>query len=592
VNRQIRLLGVGLMGLFLVLFVALNYLQVVHAPALDANTLNTAKVTSEYDQPRGAIISSDGVTLADSVPAPPGSSFKYVRQYPTGSLFGQITGYYSFIYGSDGAELSFNSLLTGTDSKTGFPTSLTDLGRLLTQSSRAQNVTLTLSDRLQALAQKQLAGRYGSVVALDPSTGAILAAYSNPSYDPNGLSQLSIPGEEKAYKAILANPEDPLVPGAWGNRWFPGSAFKIITASAVYDHDPALANESFPVLPYLHLPDSTGLLHNFADSSCGGQILALFTVSCDTGFGQIGLDLGAQNLYDEAKAFGFDTTPPFDLPFAAQSYFPPPSSFAQNLPTLAFSAIGQEDDQATPLEMAMVGGAIADHGIMMTPHVLEDVTNSQDQVVARYKDSVWRRATSAATAAKVTTLMESVVSSPDGTGIFARIPGVEVAAKTGTAQNGHHQTDDWFVAFAPAAHPTIAVAVVLPDQGFADEYQGGTLAAPIAKAMIEAYLAAHPVPDEGAVVSVPTGTGATPTTTTPTTTTPARTTPTSTTPTSTSAKPSPTTTLPRSTTSPTTTPTTTPATSTTTAPKNPRKKSPPSTTAAPPSTASPPGGGG
>jgi peptidoglycan glycosyltransferase len=491
-NRQIRLVGAGIMVLFVVLFLQLNYLQIVHAPALDHNTLNGARIVSEFNAPRGAIVSADGVTLANSVTTPRGSQFNYERLYPTGSLFADVTGYYSFIYGADGAEKSYNDILTGATDKAGFPTNLTDLRQLLTQTSKAQNITLTLSDKLQTVARNGLAGRLGSVVAIDPATGGILAMYSNPSYDPEQLSQLSTTKEQAAWKQLLAAPNNPLSPGAYRNRWFPGSSFKVITSSAVYDHDPALATKNYPVATTINLPDTTAVFHNFAGESCGGQLLALLTVSCDTGFAQVGLDLGAKNLYDEATSFGFDATPPLDLPDPAQSYFPPASSFAQNLPTLAYSAIGQEDVQATPLEMAMVVGAIADHGTMMTPHILSKVTNAQDTVVSTYNDKVWKQATTAATASSVTKLMEAVVNSPDGTGTAAAIPGVEVAGKTGTAQTGTHQTDDWFVAFAPAAHPTIAVAVVLPDQGFANEYQGGTLAAPIAKAVIEAWLSTHP----------------------------------------------------------------------------------------------------
>jgi penicillin-binding protein A len=489
VNRQIRLVGLALMVLFVVLFVQLNYLQVVRAPALNASPLNSLRVVQSYNKPRGAIVSADGVTLAQSIKTAKGSQFSYHRLYPTGSLFSAVTGYYSFIYGSDGVEKTYDSILTGAKDKSGFPTDLSGLRQLLTRSSSAQNVTLTVSDQLQKVARSELAGRTGSVVALDPSTGAILAMYSNPTYDPNRLSQLSTTAETAAWKQLLAAPGNPLSPGAYRNRWFPGSTFKIVTASAVYDHHPALADQVLPSLSALTLPQTTNLLHNFGGETCGGAMLQLFTVSCDTGFAQLGLDLGAEHLAAEADDFGFNHTPPIDLPDAAQSYFPPTSSFAHDLPALAFSAIGQENVSATPLGMAEVAGAIADHGTMMTPHVLAQVTDSQNVVVSRYQPKVWRTATSAATAAQVTTLMQSVVDSPDGTGAGARIPGVEVAGKTGTAQTGTGGTDDWFVGFAPAAHPTIAVAVVLPDQPAADEFQGGTVAAPIAKAVIQAYLA-------------------------------------------------------------------------------------------------------
>ncbi|MHB8506306.1 MAG: penicillin-binding transpeptidase domain-containing protein, partial [Acidimicrobiales bacterium] len=345
-----------------------------------------------------------------------------------------------------------------------------------------------------------------------------------------------------------------------------------------YDHKPSLANQAVPNLGALPLPQTTAQLHNFAGEVCGGQLLHLFTVSCDTGFGKLGLELGANNLYDEARSFGFDAVPPIDLPDPAVSNFPPPATFRQNLPTLAYSAIGQEDVATSPLEMAMVAGAIADRGTMMVPHVLQYVTNSQGTIVSRYADHVWKQATSPATAKKVTVLMESVVNSPGGTAPTAAIPGVEVAGKTGTAQTGTvpQRTDDWFVAFAPAAHPTIAVAVVLPDQPAGNEFQGGTLAAPIARAIIQSWLSAHPVKDAGAVVKADTGSaaGSSSSSTTSSSTTSSSTTPATTAPASTATTP------PRSTEPSTTTATTAPP-PTTPPPTTPATTGPPATTTVP-----------
>lgn len=489
-NRQIRLLGAGIMLLFVALFVNLNYLQVVHAGSLNSNPLNGEAVVKEYTAQRGNIISADGVTLATSVPS--NDSFKYLRQYPTGALFEEITGYFSFTYGSDGAERTYDKVLTGKKSPFKLPTSIQGLKKFLTNTNASQSITLTVLDKLQTVARNELNGRLGSVVALVPKTGAVLAMYSNPSFDPNQLATHSQSAAAAAFKAISATPGGELDPPAYRQTWFPGSSFKIITSAAVYDHDPSLANQVQPTLAALPLPQTTQELHNFGGEVCGGNLAQLFTVSCDTGFGQIGLSLGAQNLYSEANAFGFDQTPPLDLPFATKSNFPAASTFAQALPTLAYSAIGQEDVQASPLEMALVAGGIANGGVIMAPHILDHVTNSQNQTVETYDPTKWLTATSPATAASVTSLMESVVNSPDGTGTAAAIPGITVAGKTGTAQTGTGRTDDWFVAFAPAQNPQIAVSVVLPDQGSGNEVQGGTLAAPIAKAMIQAYLTSNP----------------------------------------------------------------------------------------------------
>jgi peptidoglycan glycosyltransferase len=486
VNRQIRLVGAGLIVLFVALFVQLNYLQVVHANSLDHNALNNQDVVNEFDRPRGDIVSADGVTLAESVPSK--DQFKYQREYPTGALFEPITGYFSFVYGSDGLERSYDKVLVGSKSPFHLPTSLSQLEQILSPHSPAQSITLTALDKLQVVAEQELAGRTGSVVAIDPKTGAILAMYSNPSFDPSALASHSLSAEQAAYRSLQQIAGGPLATAAYRQRFFPGSTFKIIDTSAIYDHQPSLASQSLPNLSALPLPDTVNELHNFAGEVCGGDLVEIFTVSCDTAFGKLGLELGASSLSAEAQAFGFNQAPPVDLPFPATSTFPPVSSFAQDLPGLAYSALGQQDVQATPLEMAMVAGAIADGGTIMTPHLLDYVSNSQNQVISRYKPKPWLQATSPSTAAELTALMLSVVNSPNGTGVAAQIPGVEVAGKTGTAQTGTGRTDDWFVAFAPAQDPTIAVAVVLPDQPAANEYQGGTLAAPIARAVIQAYL--------------------------------------------------------------------------------------------------------
>jgi peptidoglycan glycosyltransferase len=484
-NRQIRLVGIGIMVLFAGLFLQLNWLQIVHAPALEANPLNSRAVVKEFTAKRGDIVSADGTALATSVPT--NDQFKYLRKYPTGALFQQITGFFSFTYGADGAERTYDKVLTGTRSPFKLPTSLSQLRNLLTNRDQSQSITLTVLDKLQKVAQAQLAGRDGSVVALDPKTGAILAMYSNPSFDPNLLSGHDQAQVRANYQALTAKP-GVLAPGAYRQRFFPGSTFKIVTSGAVFDHQPALATKVYPTLSALPLPQTTNELHNFGGESCGGQLPELFTISCDTGFGQIGLDLGGVALHNEAEQFGFNRTPPIDLPFPAQSSFPTAASFVLNQPGLAFSAIGQQDVQATPLTMAMVAGAVADGGTIMTPHVLGHVTNSQNQVVSTYQPKPWLQATSAATAGQLSQLMQSVVNSPQGTGTAAQIPGVAVAGKTGTAQTGTGRIDAWFVAFAPAANPTIAVAVTLLNQPSANEYTGGRLAAPIAKAMIEAYL--------------------------------------------------------------------------------------------------------
>lgn len=486
-NRQIRLVGVGMIALFVALFLQLNYLQVVRANSLNHDPRNGRAVVKEFDTPRGDIVAADGVTLAHSQPT--NDQFKYLRQYPQGPLFSQLTGFFSFTYGSDGAERTYDKTLSGANFNNRVPTNLNSLKRLLTSTDKTQAITLTTSLRMQQAAKDALGNKVGSVVAINPSTGAILAMYSNPPYDPNLLASHNTSQVTANYKAVTTAAGNPLSPGGYRGRVFPGSTFKILTSASVYDHNPSLATKTYPTLNSLPLPQTTNQLHNFAGETCGGQLPALFTVSCNTGFGAVGLDLGATSLYDEAHSFGFDQKVPIDLPFGIQSSFPLPNTIAKNPPAIAFSAIGQQNVQATPLEMAMVAGGIANNGVIMTPHVLGHVTDSQGQTISNYSPKPWLTATSPQTATQMTQLMLSVVNDPKGTGGVAAIPGVQVAAKTGTAQTGTGKIDAWFAAFAPNPNPSIAVAVLVPDQPSGDAYQGGTIAAPIAKAVIQAWLA-------------------------------------------------------------------------------------------------------
>jgi peptidoglycan glycosyltransferase len=482
VNRQIRLVGIAMVCLFVLLFAQLNYLQIVRAKSLNHNPLNTRLALKKFTTRRGDIVTSDGVVVAHSEPT--NDSLKWQRVYPHGPQYAGVTGYFSFTYGEDGAERSFDADLTGANTPLQLPKSLRDL---TVQQDRSQTVTLTLSDRLQQVAEKELAGRRGAVVALDPATGAILAMYSNPTYDPNPLASHDQQQVRNAWQQLNVAPGQPLLPAAYRQRYFPGSTFKIITSSAVYDRRPDLATKVYPQMSALPLPQTNGqVLRNFGGEVCGGVLADLFRVSCNTGFASVGLDLTGPTLADEAMSYGFDRTPPLDLPGPAQSYFPPGDSFALDQPGLAKSAIGQQNVQATPLQMALAAAAVANGGVIMKPHVLKEVTNSQGQVTRVYQPSRWVTATSAQTAAQMTQLMISVVQ--NGTGASAQIPGVQVAGKTGTAQTGLNTIHAWFAAFAPADQPKVAVAVLVENQPESNEATGGAIAAPIARAVIQAAL--------------------------------------------------------------------------------------------------------
>ncbi len=479
-DRRIRWLGVVLLLCFVVLFVQLNNIQILKASSYANAPGNPRVVYERYSQPRGVIESSDGQILAESVPSPHGI-YRYQRVYPTGSLFSQVVGYLSYIYGASGVEASYNRYLVA---HTRPVRTISDL--LLSNRTETDTVTLTLSTRLQTLAQKELAGRVGSVVVIDPATGAIRAMYSNPSFDPNPLASQDTNTERLAWLADNTPDSEgvpPLLALAYQRSFPPGSTFKMVTSSAVYQRDPSLADKSYPVYTQIPLPDTNLTLHNYAYEACGGDIAQLLPPSCDTGFALIGLDLGASRLAAQARAFGFDQVPPLDIPGAAASTFPPVSSFAQNLPFLAYSAIGQGDVSATALQMALVASAIANGGLMMKPHVMKEIRSSQGSLVKTYQPTPWLKPISASTAASVAKLMRTVVTHPNGTAYGLFPASLDAAAKTGTAQTGTHHTDDWLAAFAPYTSPKVVV-VVVPDQS--PNATGNSVAGPIISTMLQA----------------------------------------------------------------------------------------------------------
>ena len=481
-NRSIRGFGIVMMLLFAALVAQLTNLQVVQAHKFDSDPRNTRQEVADFSRPRGVIQTADGVILAESVPSK--DQYKYQRVYPQKFTYAFLTGYLSFRYGSEGVEASYGNELAGRN----LPVHASDITKLLTTQPRTANVTLTVNSAMQQAAFNALGQRVGAVVAIDPRDGSVIALVSQPTYDPNELASHSSGAEQQAFTGLNADPGRPLLPRVYRESYAPGSTFKVVTASAVYDRQPSLATKPYPVLNALPLPQTGNLLHNFGGESCGGMLPELLRISCDTGFGQVGLDLGAANLSAEANAFGFNKAPPLDLPGVFSSTFPASDFFTQQLPLLAFSAIGQDDVSATPLQMALVASAIANHGVIMTPHVMKQIRDSDGNVVSTYTPKPWLTATSPDTAAQLTTLMESVVTG--GTGTAVAIPGVKVAAKTGTAEVTPTLTNAWMIAFAPADNPTIAVAAVLPGlTGVGNETTGGVVAAPIVRAVIEAWLA-------------------------------------------------------------------------------------------------------
>ncbi|HUY30377.1 MAG TPA: penicillin-binding transpeptidase domain-containing protein [Acidimicrobiales bacterium] len=486
-DRRVRVVAVVFILCFTVLFLQLNNLQVRKASALQHSPYAPSTVVSTWDLPRGDIVSSTGSVLAYSTKNPTGAG--YVRHYVNGPLYADVTGYYDWAQQAlqFGVEDQYNRYLVEHES------SVHSISDLLTQTKGTDTVEVTISPKLQAVAKAALAPYTdGAVVAVDPTTGAILAMYSKPSYDPNKLSGADGKAIDKYYASL--NPSSgssPLVNGATSTLTAPGSTFKIITTSAILDHAPALATKYVKPTGALKLPQTNLQLHNFAGEVCGGTLAVNLWVSCDTAYGYYGLQLGGHNLASEANAFGLNKRPPIDLPAAevSASRFPSAASFAQNQPGLAYSAIGQENVAETVLQNALVAAAIANGGTIMAPHLMAHVFDSQGRVVATYKPHAWLHATSIATADQVRELMLGVAAHGTAAGLFP--PSLNVAAKTGTAEVGNNNcSSNWLVATGPAGAgqvPKVAVAAIVPYQpNIACDGTGATVAGPVVAKVLDA----------------------------------------------------------------------------------------------------------
>ena len=484
-NTQIRRLGIGLLACYMALFVMLNWVQFFHKDQLDNNALNTLKVKQDFNKPRGTISSADGALLAESVDVAGSSQFKRQRTYPEGDLFAQLTGYYSFSFGSTGVESTYNDQLAGQT----IGQQIRGFADLLNPRPQVGNVTLTVRKDLQQVAKDALGNRDGSVVALDPKTGAILAFWSYPSFDPNRLSTNDTEAADTARALLTLAPGQPLRAHQYQERYFPGSTFKVVTGSTgVQSGTVTVDAPSYPVATSYTPPQTKKSISNFGGESCGGTLVEILRVSCNSAFAEMGTEtIGPDKMIAGAQSFGFNTKPPIDLPAPVASAFP--TDFTRNLPALAQASIGQNDVQATPLEMALVAAGIANGGVIMKPHVMSDVRDSEGSVIQRYGVGPWLQPLSADSAATMKAAMLDVVAR--GTATRMQIAGYEVGGKTGTAQLGTDppQSHTWIMGFAgPPGDPKIAISVVVLNQPGVNEATGGVVAAPIAKQVMQAYL--------------------------------------------------------------------------------------------------------
>jgi peptidoglycan glycosyltransferase len=483
-DRQIRRLGVAFLAMFVLAFGAVNYVQVFAAKTLADNPANQRVLLQEYSVKRGQILARDDRTVLAFSRRTKGL-YKYLRVYPHGSLYGQITGFSSLIYGRTGLEASQNDYLSGSASEL-LPQNLVD--EMLGRQKQGATVVTTVDAKLQVVARHALGSLPGAVVAGDPATGDVLAMVANPSYDPNPLASHSTAEARAAERRLVKSSSKPLLSRASQELFAPGSTFKVVTASAALE-DGMTPSTRFPNPPQLSVPQTTHKLQNFGGEHCLGGIPELtlaqaLQVSCNVVFGEIGLKLGGDKLRAQAERFGFNGDVPFDLPFAEGQI---PASSLNSPPAVAFSAIGQQSVGANPMQMALVGAAIANGGVEMRPRLVSEIRDPAGRVVRRFEPQVFGKPISSKTAAEMTQMMINVVKA--GTGTPAQIPGVDVAGKTGTAQTAGGKPHAWFVCFAPAQHPKLVVAVIVLNGGaLGSDATGGVVAAPIAKRVLEAGL--------------------------------------------------------------------------------------------------------
>jgi penicillin-binding protein A len=485
VNRQI----IKLFGFIIVLFAVLvgftAWWSVFDSKNLKAQEVNKRPLFEQQQIPRGRILAADGSVIAKSVVKGRGSGRRYERKYPMGALFGHPIGYSFMEEGQSEFEKFHNAELTGEESEFG-----SILDELTGQKQEGEQIVTNLDPKAQevALGDLESAG-FGAVVAIEPSTGAIKVMASNPSYNPN-----AVPASLE--KLNLEKVTTPLINRASFARYPPGSTFKVVTAAAGLEAGvitpETTINAPGSIIDEGHALDNDGLI-DWGPISLDTAL----TNSVNTWFGQLGQKLGQDKLFSMMEKFGFNAKPPIDLPeeelFESGVYdYESGRMLTRNDPVdLARVAIGQERLLATPLQIAMVAAAVANHGKLMKPQIWNRVVNADGSVTKRMSPAVYSEPITAKTAEELTTAMEGVVS--EGTGTNAAISGVQVAGKTGTAETpgneacggGSEENQGWFMGFVPADHPKIAIAASVE----CTTQFGNDVAAPIFRDVAETILA-------------------------------------------------------------------------------------------------------
>jgi penicillin-binding protein A len=483
VNAPLRRVAISVLVLFTLLIINVNYIQVVRADKLRNDPSNTRVLAEEYSRQRGSIV-VDGNEIATSTRTD--DRLAYLRQYPQGPVYAPVTGYYSVVYNNTGLERAENDVLSGSDPRLTFRR-LADL--FTGRDPSGGDVVLTLDPKVQQTAMDALDGVTGAVVALDPKTGAILGLASTPTYDPNQLSSHD-PAAIRTYAEQLAGQSpDPRDNQAISERYSPGSVFKVIVSAAALSNG-YTPQTTVPAPNLLTLPGTSTTLENYNGESCNGgadqSLIDALTISCNTAFAQLGITLGEDKVRSMAEAFGIDDQG-FDMPLHVVG-----STVGEiaNAAQLGVASIGQQDVQLTPLQAAMIAATVANDGTEMKPYLVDQVRAPDLTVIDQTDPEALGRPISSDVAGELQQMMTSVVQK--GTGRKARIDGVTVAGKTGTAEVGDNANPHtWFVGYADDGDRQIAIAVFIKNGGQSGTEgtgTGGDISAPIAKQVMEAYL--------------------------------------------------------------------------------------------------------
>ncbi|GAA4553838.1 MULTISPECIES: peptidoglycan D,D-transpeptidase FtsI family protein [Streptomyces] len=487
-NKPLRRIAIFCGLLVLALLIRDNWIQYVQADELRTDKNNRRVTIERYASPRGNII-VDGEPITGSAESS-GSDFKFKRTYKDGAMWAPVTGYASQAFGASQIENLEDGILTGNDDRLFFRNTL---DMLTGKKQQGGNVVTTLNAAAQKAAYNGLKrqGGKGSVVALEPSTGKILALASFPSYDPSSFAGNSTSKDGGAWNKLQKknNPNDPMLNRALRETYPPGSTFKVVTAAAALEDglytDPDGKTDSPD--PWI-MKGTTTKLPNEGNIPCKNATLRVaLQYSCNTVFGKIGSDLGNDKMLDMAKKFGFDEEQ-FTPVRANASVF----SDNMNPSQTALSSIGQFNTAATPLQMAMVASAVANDGKLMKPYMVDELQSPGLDPIEKTDPEELSQPLSAENAQKLQSMMETVVDK--GTGANAKISGVTVGGKTGTAQHGENNSENpyaWFISYAKGddgSSPVAVAVVVEDDDAVRDDISGGGLAAPIARNVMEAVI--------------------------------------------------------------------------------------------------------